>query len=110
MYRYADAHGNVFVLQSEDAACLIFEAVQSNGAQAMATQSLERQLTPCDYMRLLSAFALAIDNHLCQCELRKSSTSMIIALQEGQQRRYFLAQGSRERVELEGLLGEFVGG
>jgi hypothetical protein len=108
MYRYADAQGNVYVLQSEDAGKLCFEAAQPSGPTANKA-ALERSLTTCDYMRLMSAFALAIDNRLCQCELRKPSTSMIIALEDGLQRRYILIHESLERRELEGLLAEFLG-
>lgn len=105
MYRYADGNGNVFVLQSEDESRLCLEAAAANGP---ATAKTETQLSQTEYMRLISAFSLAIDNQVCHCELRNKNNGMIIALEDGQQRRYILSQDSRERLELEGLLCDCI--
>jgi hypothetical protein len=109
MYRYADRNGNVFVLQAEEDAILCYESALLAGAQAIASQRFQKPLTACDYMRLLSAFSLAIDNRIAHCELRNADTSIITATQDGQQRRFMLAPCSPERAELEQLLTDLVG-
>ncbi len=104
MYRYADGKGNVFVLQSEDESRLCLEAAAPSASMGAGSSKTETALSQTQYMRLMSAFSLAIDNQVCHCQLRNKDNGMIIALQDGQQRRYILAQDSQERLELEGLL------
>jgi hypothetical protein len=104
MFQYADQHGNVFVLDTEDASKLCFMAATPLGSPCANASALEQVLTLQEYMGLISAFSLAIDNKICHCELRSKHSGMIIALEDGQQRRYILSPGSKERLELEGLL------
>ncbi len=104
MFRYTDQYGNVFVLENEDALTLCLQGAVVAGPQAGATAALERRLNPQEYMDLISAFSLAIDNRLCQCELRSKGNGMITATENGLQRRYILASDCKELLELEGLL------
>ena len=104
MFQYTDGNGNVFVLENEDTLSLCLLGTAAKGPQAGATMPMERMLNPEEYMDLISAFSLAIDNKLCQCELRSKGNGMITATENGLQRRYILASDCKELLELEGLL------
>ena len=83
---------------------LWLRGASSAGPQAQAEMPQGRSLNPHEFMGLISAFSLAIDNKLCQCELRGKGNGMITATENGLQRRYILASDCKELLELEGLL------
>ena len=104
MYLYIDCHGNEYHLSS-DGQRLRYVAKELVPAGAMATQSTqEMALSDAEYMRLISAFAAAIDNRLQHRELCNKCSGTILATQDGQQRRYILSGQSTEMQDLEGAL------
>jgi hypothetical protein len=91
MYRYSDKNGNVFELHEEERR-LVF---------ALAQAKQEKPLSAQEYMQLISAFSVAIDNKVFHRELRKPGSGMISTWENGQQRRYILSDQSQEMKALE---------
>jgi hypothetical protein len=103
MYRYCDKSGNVFELHEEERR-LVF-AMGNGGNQASGAASAQaKHVKPLDaqeFMQLVSAFSVAIDNKVFHRELRNSCSGMIITWENGQQRRYILSDQSQEMKALE---------
>lgn len=106
MFRYVDGKGNEFVLQPEGERRLRYRPCADTVRGAEAAAVLDLPLSGPEYMRLVSAFAMAIDNKLGHCELCNTQTSTILTMEDGRQRRYFLSPSSTERAALEGLLSQ----
>jgi hypothetical protein len=104
MYQYVDGNGRLYVLETGNELKLLCTSAPASKTAASRIDRQEKILSQQEYMRIVLAFCLAIDNKICQCELGNAHTGMIIALEEEQQRRYFLSPDTAERRELEGLL------
>jgi hypothetical protein len=105
MYQYSDKKGNVFELHEEDRR-LVFAA--KNGSAPKGRMDVqahkEKPLTAQEYMQIVSAFSVAIDNKVIHRELSNNCSGMISMWENGHQRRYILSEQSEELKALETTL------